>query len=105
MTEGNGKPKRFTMVGTENLRALTQGNIEIAQIAEELGRNTSTIHKWLNDGQMPKDASLACEALRRRMGGERHQFLLIRGNSNKMAELKPVLDAFGFEYKEMGGPF
>lgn len=105
MTDGNGKKKRFEMVESENLRALVHGNVEVATIAKELGRNTSTIHKWLNDDQMPKDASLACEALRHRFSSDRNQFLLVRGPSGKMGELKPVLEAFGFEYKEMGGPF
>ena len=54
---------------------------------------------------MPRDASLACEALLHRHSSDRQGFLLVRGNVAKMEELKPVLEAFGFEYKEMGGPF
>lgn len=72
------KPKTYqkadAVIFMETAQAL---GLSETRLSEELGYTENAGREWINKGQMPKVAALACEALRRRVGAKADTFTMV----------------------------
>lgn len=83
------------------IKKLVDAGMTHTDIADQFGRQATTIGKWLRDEKCPHDAELAAELIWIKKNGNKatsNGFAVVRGELDKVQTLRTVAEAMGLQF-------
>lgn len=95
MTERKIREYQSTKVLVRLRQLIDHNGGDARKTSRQLGYSDGAAKAWLDRGDMPVVADLACEGLLRRLGGSlrKTELVVAKGTSAEMAAFRPVADA------------